>query len=125
MGRVAMATPVGPRIVPVNYTLHGDAIVFRTAPYSELSTYGWNTELAFEVDHLDSRPTQGWSVVAVGGPTSSTTPTRCRASDVRGAPTRGPRERATSTSRWPGASSPACGSATPVSAVDDAGPRTG
>ena len=28
VGRVAMATPVGPRIVPVNYSLHGDAIVF-------------------------------------------------------------------------------------------------
>ena len=48
VGRVAMATPVGPRIVPVNYSVHGDAIVFRTAPYSELSTYGWNADLAFE-----------------------------------------------------------------------------
>ena len=66
VGRVAMATPVGPRIVPVNYSLHGDAIVFRTAPYSELSTYGWNTELAFEVDHLDYELHQGWSVVAIG-----------------------------------------------------------
>lgn len=66
VGRVAMATPVGPRIVPVNYSLHGDAIVFRTAPYSELSTYGWNTELAFEVDRLDYEAHQGWSVVAIG-----------------------------------------------------------
>jgi nitroimidazol reductase NimA-like FMN-containing flavoprotein (pyridoxamine 5'-phosphate oxidase superfamily) len=66
VGRVAMATPVGPRIVPVNYSLHGDAIVFRTAPYSELSTYGWNTELAFEVDRLDHEAHQGWSVVAIG-----------------------------------------------------------
>ena len=61
-----MATPVGPRIVPVNYSLHGDAIVFRTAPYSELSTYGWDTDLAFEVDHLDYEAHQGWSVVAIG-----------------------------------------------------------
>ena len=66
VGRVAMATPVGPRIVPVNYSVHGDAIVFRTAPYSELSTYGWDTELAFEVDHLDYEAHQGWSVVAIG-----------------------------------------------------------
>lgn len=66
VGRVAMATPVGPRIVPVSYSVHGDAIVFRTAPYSELSTYGWDTELAFEVDHLDYEAHQGWSVVAVG-----------------------------------------------------------
>jgi len=66
VGRVAMATPVGPRIVPVNYSVHGDAIVFRTAPYSELSTYGWNADLAFEVDHLDYEAHQGWSVVAIG-----------------------------------------------------------
>jgi nitroimidazol reductase NimA-like FMN-containing flavoprotein (pyridoxamine 5'-phosphate oxidase superfamily) len=66
LGRVAMATPVGPRIVPVNYSVHGDAIVFRTAPYSELSSYGWDTDLAFEVDHLDHDSQQGWSVVAVG-----------------------------------------------------------
>jgi nitroimidazol reductase NimA-like FMN-containing flavoprotein (pyridoxamine 5'-phosphate oxidase superfamily) len=66
IGRVAMATPVGPRIVPVNYSLHGNAVVFRTAPYSELSTYGWDTDLAFEIDHFDYDTHQGWSVVAVG-----------------------------------------------------------
>ncbi len=66
VGRVAMATPVGPRIVPVSYSVYGDAIVFRTAPYSELSTYGWDTDLAFEIDDLDYDTQQGWSVVAVG-----------------------------------------------------------
>ena len=66
VGRVAMATPVGPRIVPVNYAVHEDTIVFRTTPYSQLSAYGRNTELAFEIDHLDYDSHQGWSVVAVG-----------------------------------------------------------
>jgi nitroimidazol reductase NimA-like FMN-containing flavoprotein (pyridoxamine 5'-phosphate oxidase superfamily) len=66
VGRVAMSTPVGPRIVPVNYAVHDDAIVFRTSPYSELSTYGWNTELAFEVDDLDYETHGGSSVVALG-----------------------------------------------------------
>jgi hypothetical protein len=61
-----MATPVGPRIVPVNYSVLGEAIVFRTAPYSELSTYGWDTDLAFEVDDLDHEAHEGWSVVAIG-----------------------------------------------------------
>lgn len=37
VGRVARATPVGPRIVPVNYLVHEDAIVVRTAPYSRLN----------------------------------------------------------------------------------------
>lgn len=66
VGRVALATPVGPRIVPVNYAMHDGRIVFRTTPYSELGTYGWNTDLAFEIDHLDYEKHQGWSVVAVG-----------------------------------------------------------
>jgi uncharacterized protein len=66
VGRVAMATPVGPRITPVNYAMHGDAIVFRTGPYTELSTYGWNVDLAFEIDHLDYESHLGWSVVALG-----------------------------------------------------------
>ena len=66
VGRVAMATPVGPRIVPVNYHVHGAAIVFRTAPYSELSSYGWDTDLAFEVDDYDPGTEAAWSVVALG-----------------------------------------------------------
>ena len=66
IGRVAMATPVGPRIVPLNYAMYDDAIVFRTTPYSELGTYGRDAELAFEIDHLDDELHQGWSVVAIG-----------------------------------------------------------
>jgi nitroimidazol reductase NimA-like FMN-containing flavoprotein (pyridoxamine 5'-phosphate oxidase superfamily) len=66
VGRVAVATPNGPRIVPVNYAVDGDALVFRTAPYSELGTYGLNADIAFEVDQLDYEEHQGWSVVAVG-----------------------------------------------------------
>lgn len=66
LGRVAMSTPMGPRIVPVNYAMYEDQIVFRTTPYSELGTYGWNTDLAFEVDHIDYEKHQGWSVVAIG-----------------------------------------------------------
>ena len=66
LGRVALTTPMGPRIVPINYAMHDDAIVFRTTPYSELGTYGWNTDLAFEIDHIDYEKHQGWSVVAIG-----------------------------------------------------------
>ena len=66
VGRVALSTPVGPRIVPVNYAMYGDAIVFRTAPYSELGTYGWNADVAFEIDNIDYEKHQGWSVVAIG-----------------------------------------------------------
>jgi hypothetical protein len=56
LGRVALSTPMGPRIVPINYAMDGDdAILFRTTPYSELGTYGWNTDVAFEIDQIDAR----------------------------------------------------------------------
>ena len=65
-GRVAVSTPSGPRIVPVNYSLVNATIVFRTAPYSVLGTYARNSQLAFEVDHVDHHIRRGWSVVATG-----------------------------------------------------------
>ena len=112
VGRVAMATPVGPRIVPVNYSVHGDAIVFRTAPYSELSTYGWDNELAFEVDQLDFDKHQGWSVVAIGRAHVVDDPEEVQRIRREREPRPWATGRATSTSRCPGASSPASASAT-------------
>ena len=66
IGRAAVCTPAGPRIVPVNYSLVDESIVFRTTPYSVLGTYAWKTQLAFEVDHVDEVEHHGWSVVATG-----------------------------------------------------------
>lgn len=66
LGRVAVSTPMGPRIIPLNYTVSEDSIIFRTTPYSLLGTYARNTVLAFEVDEIDEITKQGWSVVAVG-----------------------------------------------------------
>jgi len=66
VGRAAVCTPSGPRIVPVNYSLVDESIVFRTTPYSVLGTYAWNTQLAFEVDQVDYERHLGWSVVALG-----------------------------------------------------------
>lgn len=66
VGRVAFVTPAGPRIVPVNYALHEEAIEVRTTPYSELAIYAPGHEIAFEIDQLDSVRRRGWSVVAHG-----------------------------------------------------------
>jgi nitroimidazol reductase NimA-like FMN-containing flavoprotein (pyridoxamine 5'-phosphate oxidase superfamily) len=66
VGRVAMCTPDGPHIVPVNFALHGDSVVFRTAAYSALGTLGWKQRLALEIDHVDYERREGWSVVATG-----------------------------------------------------------
>ena len=65
-GRVAVSTPTGPHIVPVNYTVVENAIVFRTAPYSLLGTYGRESMLAFEIDGFDEVNQLGWSVQARG-----------------------------------------------------------
>jgi nitroimidazol reductase NimA-like FMN-containing flavoprotein (pyridoxamine 5'-phosphate oxidase superfamily) len=65
-GRVAACTAAGPRIFPVNYSVVDDAVVFRTTPLGSLGTTGWQTELAFEVDHVDHDEERGWSVIAQG-----------------------------------------------------------
>lgn len=66
VGRVALSTPTGPQIVPVNYSVVDTGIIVRTSPYSVLGTYGRDTTLAFEVDHFDQPNQRGWSVVARG-----------------------------------------------------------
>ena len=66
VGRVALSTPDGPHIVPVNYAVVDDALVVRTSPYSVLGTYGRDAVLAFEVDHVDHANQRGWSVVVRG-----------------------------------------------------------
>jgi nitroimidazol reductase NimA-like FMN-containing flavoprotein (pyridoxamine 5'-phosphate oxidase superfamily) len=65
-GRIALSSPNGPHIVPVNYSVVDDAIIVRTSPYSILGTYGRDAMLAFEVDQLDHERQRGWSVVARG-----------------------------------------------------------
>jgi len=66
VGRVAFGTADGPRITPVNYVTAGDAVVFRTAPESELGRHAGGSRLAFEIDHFDYDDHKGWSVVAFG-----------------------------------------------------------
>ncbi|MCT7353872.1 DUF1918 domain-containing protein [Streptomyces sp. 15-116A] len=65
VGRIAVSTPEGPVVVPVNYEVVDDAIAFRTAPNS-VPAAAVGTDVAFEVDHVDEAMSQGWSVLAVG-----------------------------------------------------------
>jgi nitroimidazol reductase NimA-like FMN-containing flavoprotein (pyridoxamine 5'-phosphate oxidase superfamily) len=84
VGRVALNTGMGVRIVPVNFTVfQEDAIVFRTAPYSELGTYGGGVDAAFETDQLDYTTRKGWSVIAQGHLTFVDDPDEVH--DIRGA----------------------------------------
>lgn len=65
-GRVAVTTPTGPHIVPVNYSVHNESTLLRTTPYSLLGTYGRDAMLCFEIDQFDYDLNRGWSVVARG-----------------------------------------------------------
>ena len=65
-GRVAVGTPTGPHIVPVNYAIDEESILIRTTAYSLLGTYGRGAQLCFEVDQFDYELKRGWSVVVRG-----------------------------------------------------------
>jgi nitroimidazol reductase NimA-like FMN-containing flavoprotein (pyridoxamine 5'-phosphate oxidase superfamily) len=66
VGRVALATPQGPQIIPLNYSAVEESILVATSPYSALGTYGGQSLVAFEVDRFDYESHTGWSVVVRG-----------------------------------------------------------
>ena len=66
VGRVAFQSASGQHIMPVNFQLDGDSVVFRTTRDSELGRLAPVAEAALEVDELDVETRSGWSVVAKG-----------------------------------------------------------
>lgn len=64
IGRLAVVIGATPMILPVNYALDGDAIVFRTMPGSRLDV--GRGHAAFEVDCFDKVHKAGWSVLVTG-----------------------------------------------------------
>ncbi|HVM67219.1 MAG TPA: pyridoxamine 5'-phosphate oxidase family protein [Acidimicrobiales bacterium] len=65
VGRIGFAIWGGPEILPVNYVLDHDAIVFATGAGSKLSAVV-RSPVVFEVDDTDDRTRTGWSVVMHG-----------------------------------------------------------
>ena len=65
-GRIALSTPRGYDIVPVNYALDEATVVVHTSPDGILARYADGAELLFEVDLVDHERWHGWSVVARG-----------------------------------------------------------
>jgi nitroimidazol reductase NimA-like FMN-containing flavoprotein (pyridoxamine 5'-phosphate oxidase superfamily) len=72
IGRIAYNGRYGPAVLPVNYTLRGGAIVFRTAEHGPLDEDlrtgidGAEYKVAFEIDEIDLDSEQGWSVLIQG-----------------------------------------------------------
>ncbi|MGW1761119.1 helix-turn-helix domain-containing protein [Streptomyces mirabilis] len=77
VGRIAMDTPDGPIVVPLNYTVIDDSVVFRTAPDAVPAT-AVGAHVAFEVDHIDEALSQGWSVLIRGFARAVTDPDAVR-----------------------------------------------
>jgi nitroimidazol reductase NimA-like FMN-containing flavoprotein (pyridoxamine 5'-phosphate oxidase superfamily) len=66
LGRVGLTSGALPIILPVNYRLVGDEVLFRSGLGTKLDAATRNTVVAFEVDHFDTFPHAGWSVVVTG-----------------------------------------------------------
>jgi nitroimidazol reductase NimA-like FMN-containing flavoprotein (pyridoxamine 5'-phosphate oxidase superfamily) len=66
VGHIGISVDGLPVILPVNYSVVDDAIMFRTIPGSKLAAASESTVVAFEVDsHADDGCT-GWSVLVQG-----------------------------------------------------------
>lgn len=65
VGRIGFVNGATPEILPVNYALDGDAVVFASATGTKLWSAPRGT-VSFEVDHLDAASRSGWSVVIHG-----------------------------------------------------------
>lgn len=80
VGRLAMDTPGGPFIGPLNYSVVDGAVVFRTAPDATPAAAA-GARVAFEVDHIDEALSQGWSVLVRGRARAVTDPDAVRRLD--------------------------------------------
>jgi nitroimidazol reductase NimA-like FMN-containing flavoprotein (pyridoxamine 5'-phosphate oxidase superfamily) len=65
IGRLAVIADGGPLILPVNYRMDGESVVFRTDPGLKLDQ-GVRSHGCFEIDDFDRTTRSGWSVVAAG-----------------------------------------------------------
>jgi nitroimidazol reductase NimA-like FMN-containing flavoprotein (pyridoxamine 5'-phosphate oxidase superfamily) len=66
IGRVAFCSATGPVVLPVNYRLSGDAVVFRTAAHNSIAQNLNGRTAAFQVDEVDDFTQSGWSVLVQG-----------------------------------------------------------
>ena len=66
LGRIGVLSDETPTILPVNYTMYRDDVVFFTDPGTKLSAAVLKRRVAFEIDSATPFAPDGWSVVVVG-----------------------------------------------------------
>ena len=65
IGRLGIASHGVPMVLPVNYAMDGEYVVFRTGPGSKLAAAG-RAAACFEIDGFDRTKRTGWSVLVTG-----------------------------------------------------------
>jgi nitroimidazol reductase NimA-like FMN-containing flavoprotein (pyridoxamine 5'-phosphate oxidase superfamily) len=65
VGRIGFVDAGRAEVLPVNYVLDGEAVVFRTAAGSKLDG-ATRAPVVFEVDRIDRANRSGWSVIVHG-----------------------------------------------------------
>jgi uncharacterized protein len=76
VGRIAVVDGGNPVILPVNYVVDDEQIVFRTAPGTKLEAAVRTQRVAFQIDSADPMYHTGWSVLVVGRCEEVTDPDR-------------------------------------------------
>lgn len=66
VGRLAVSITDHPDIFPVNYVVHDEHVVFRTAEGTKLAAAVLGTAVAFEIDGYAPDAGHAWSVVVKG-----------------------------------------------------------
>ena len=66
VGRVAYVDDDGPVVLPVNYVLDNETVLFRTSASSLLAAHLRDGTVAFQVDEVDEVTEYGWSVLLRG-----------------------------------------------------------
>jgi nitroimidazol reductase NimA-like FMN-containing flavoprotein (pyridoxamine 5'-phosphate oxidase superfamily) len=65
IGRIGISSHGTPLVLPVNYVMDGEHVVFRTGEGTKLSAAG-RSPACFEIDGFDREARTGWSVLATG-----------------------------------------------------------
>lgn len=66
VGRVGITTEAMPVVLPVNFVLDGERIVFSSTPGTKLYVAATGAQVAFEADEVDAGSRRGWSVCVTG-----------------------------------------------------------
>jgi nitroimidazol reductase NimA-like FMN-containing flavoprotein (pyridoxamine 5'-phosphate oxidase superfamily) len=74
VGRIGITVGALPVILPVNFAMLEDSVIFHTIPGTKLSAATENNVVAFEVDHYEADGRSSWSVLVQGVASEVTEP---------------------------------------------------